>query len=122
MGKYVVKKVNTGFVFSLKAGNNEVIGVSEVYSTKAACHNGIASVTENAPVAAISDTTDDEAAQAKHPKFEIFLDKAKEFRFNLTAANGKVILSSEAYKQKGGCMKGIESVKANAASPTVEEN
>jgi len=47
-------------------------------------------------------------------KFEIKKDKAGEFRFNLKASNGQIILSSEGYKAKPSCMNGIESVKKNS--------
>lgn len=47
-------------------------------------------------------------------KFEIKKDKAGEFRFNLKAGNGQVILSSEGYKAKPSCMNGIESVRTNS--------
>ncbi len=47
-------------------------------------------------------------------KFEIFKDKAGEFRFRLKAGNGQIILASEGYKDKSGCKNGIESVKKNA--------
>ncbi len=33
-------------------------------------------------------------------KFEIKKDKSEQYRFNLKAGNGQVILSSEAYKAK----------------------
>ena len=46
--------------------------------------------------------------------FEIYNDKAGEFRFRLKASNGQVILASEAYKDKSGCLNGVESVKKNA--------
>jgi len=49
-------------------------------------------------------------------KFEIKKDKAGEFRFNLKASNGQVILSSEGYKAKPSCKNGIESVKKNSQS------
>jgi uncharacterized protein YegP (UPF0339 family) len=42
--------------FVLKAGNGEVIGRSETYSSTAAVDNGIASVKANAPDAAIAET------------------------------------------------------------------
>ena len=48
-------------------------------------------------------------------KFEIYNDKAGEFRFRLKSANGQNILASEGYKAKAGCINGIESVKKNAA-------
>lgn len=47
-------------------------------------------------------------------KFEIFKDKAAEFRFRLRAGNGEVILASEGYQDKAGCTNGIESVRRNA--------
>jgi hypothetical protein len=43
------------FRFRLRAANNEIIAVSEAYTTKAACMNGINSVKENAPIAEIED-------------------------------------------------------------------
>ncbi|MGB3626046.1 MAG: YegP family protein [Henriciella sp.] len=46
-------------------------------------------------------------------KFELFTDKAGEFRFRLKAGNGEIILSSEGYKKREGAVNGIESVKKN---------
>ena len=54
MGKFVIKKTNTGFTFSLKAGNGEIICIGgEVYNTLASCRNGCESVKKNAPTANI---------------------------------------------------------------------
>jgi uncharacterized protein len=39
--------------FILKAGNNEVIGTSEMYKSESAMENGITSVIENAPGAEV---------------------------------------------------------------------
>ena len=47
-------------------------------------------------------------------KFEIYKDKAGEFRFRLKASNGQNILASEGYKAKVSCHNGIESVKKNS--------
>lgn len=114
MGKFVVKKTNTGIKFDLKAGNGEVIATSEVYTSEAACLKGIASVQKNAPIANIEDQTADGYAVEKNPKFEVYSDKAGEFRFRLKAINGQAIATGEGYKAKAGCMNGIESVKKNA--------
>jgi len=48
-------------------------------------------------------------------RFEIAIDKAGEHRFNLLASNGQVILSSEGYTRKEGCLNGIESVRRHSA-------
>ncbi|MDX5363099.1 MAG: YegP family protein [Pseudazoarcus pumilus] len=47
-------------------------------------------------------------------KFEVYKDKAGEFRFRLNASNGQTILASEGYKTKASCMNGVESVRSNA--------
>ncbi len=41
--------------FNLKAGNGEIIGTSETYSSTAAMEAGISSVKSNAPKAAVED-------------------------------------------------------------------
>ncbi|MFL9830823.1 YegP family protein [Flavobacterium sp. ST-87] len=43
--------------FNLKAGNNQIIGNSEMYESVAARENGIESVKKNAPDAVIEDQT-----------------------------------------------------------------
>ena len=44
MSKFSAKLIWAGFSFDLVADNNEVIGTSEVYTTKAACLKGIEDV------------------------------------------------------------------------------
>jgi len=119
MGKFVVKETATGFKFDLKAGNGEVIATSEVYTTKAACLNGIESVKVNC-VGGVEDQTVENVEAVKHPKFELYQDKAGEYRFRLKAKNGEVIAVSEGYASKSGCENGIESVKKNAPEAAVE--
>ena len=119
MGKFVIKETKSGIKFDLKAGNGEVIATSEVYTTEAACKNGIASVTKNAPVAAIEDQTVEGFEKQKHPKFEVYTDKAGETRFRLKAANGEIILASEGYAAKKSCLNGIESVRKNAVDAEI---
>jgi len=48
-------------------------------------------------------------------KFEIYKDKAGEFRFRLKAGNGETVLSSEGYKSKSGASNGVESVQKNCS-------
>ena len=50
-------------------------------------------------------------------KFEVYKDKAGEFRFRLKAGNGQNILASEGYSAKASCMNGIESVRKNSQNP-----
>lgn len=121
MGKFVVKATKTGFVFNLKAGNGEVIATSEVYTTEAACMKGVESVRKNAAEAKLEDQTVAEVAAVTNPKFELYTDKAGEFRFRLKARNGEVIAASEGYKAKASCLNGIDSVRRNAPDAAVEK-
>lgn len=114
MGKFVVSEVKTGIKFNLKAGNGEIIATSEVYSSEDACMKGIASVQKNAPVAGVENQTVEGFEVLKHPKFEVYKDKAGEFRFRLKATNGQIIAVGEGYKALAGCLNGIESIKKNA--------
>ena len=100
MGQFVVKATKIGFVFNLKAGNGEVIATSEVYTTEAACMKGVESVRKNAAEAKLEDQTVAEVTAVTNPKFEMYTDKAGEFRFRLKARNGEIIAVSEGYKAK----------------------
>ena len=119
MGKFVIRTVKTGLMFNLKAGNGETIATSEIYTTEAACRKGIASVIRNAPIAPVEDQTVEGFEKAKHPKFEVYLDKAGEYRYRLKATNGQIIAVGEGYKSKKSVMNGIESVKKNAAEGNI---
>ena len=113
MGKFEIKTVKTGIKFDLKATNGEIIATSEVYTTEAACRKGIESVKANA-LSAIEDQTVEPIEVQKHPKYELYVDKAGEYRFRLKARNGEIIATGEGYKKKASCLNGIDSIKRNA--------
>ncbi len=121
MGKFVIREVPSGIKFDLLAGNGQVIATSEVYTTRAACENGIESVRKNAAAANLEDQTVENFETVTHPKFEMYEDKGGEFRFRLKARNGEVIATSEGYKAKASCENGIESVRKNAPEAEIAE-
>ncbi|RAJ05497.1 hypothetical protein LX64_02656 [Chitinophaga skermanii] len=107
MGKFVItKSANGEYRFKLKAGNGETILVSEGYNAKAGCENGITSVKNNA--------SSDERYEKKEAK-------NGQFYFNLKATNGQIIGTSEMYENTHGRDGGIESVKNNAPSATIDD-
>jgi len=120
-GKFVIREIKEGFLFDLKAANGEVILSSQVYSSLASCKNGIESVRQNAPDAAVEDQTIEGFTQERNPKFEIYLYKNGDYRFRLNAKNGQVIGSGERYKSKTGCQNGIESIKKNSVYAVIVE-
>ena len=121
MGKFVVSEAKTGFKFNLKATNGQVIATSQIYDAIEGCMNGVESVKKNAPVANLEDQTVEGFKEEKHPKFEVYQDKAGEFRFRLKASNGQIIATSEGYKQMASCQNGIKSVAKNAPEAAVVE-
>lgn len=106
MGKFVVRQTPTGIKFDLKAGNGQVILTSEVYTTKAACLNGVESVKKNSQ---------------EDARFEKLDSKNGKPYFNLKATNGQVIGTSELYESVAARDNGIESVKKNAPDAEVVE-
>lgn len=113
MGKFVVSQAKTGYKFDLVAGNGEVIATSQIYKSENTCLKGVDSV-RRCCVGEIEDQTVEGFAKVKHPKFELYTDKAGEFRFRLKAKNGQIIAVGESYKKKPSCLNGIESIKKNA--------
>ena len=100
------KSSNDQFRFVLKAGNGEIILTSELYTTRAAAENGIASVRVNSPLDA---------------HYEKKTATNGKFHFNLKAGNHQVIGTSQMYSSEAARQNGIDSVKANGPSKDVRE-
>ena len=106
-GRFELKQAkDSQYMFNLKAGNGQTILSSEGYAQKASCLNGIASVKAN--------STDDN-------KYDRLTSSNGKPYFNLKAANGQVIGSSQMYESEVSRDNGIESVKANAPEATVND-
>ncbi len=107
MGKFEVKTDKAGkYRFNLKSGNGQVILSSQGYSSKEACENGIESVKKNSQNDAMFER--DQSSSGKP-------------FFNLKAANGQVIGSSQMYSSASAMENGIESVRKNAPGADVVE-
>ena len=105
MGKFVITlRKNGEFQFNLKASNGQTILTSEGYSTKSACMNGIESVKKNCKVDA---RFDKKVASNGKPYF------------NLKAANGQIIGSSQMYVNEKNMLNGVASVVKNAPEAPV---
>ena len=74
----------------------------------------------NAPIAPVEDQTVEGFAAQKNPKFEVYQDKAGEFRFRLKARNGQIVAVGEGYTAMKSCLNGIESIKKNAPGAAIE--
>ena len=104
-GYYELKLAKNGeFFFNLVAGNGQNILKSEMYSSRGAAENGIASVQKNCG---------DDA------RYECKASGDEKHYFVLKATNGQVIGQSQMYKTASGCANGIESVGRNAPDAAV---
>jgi uncharacterized protein YegP (UPF0339 family) len=109
MDFYDRKQAKNGqWYFNLKASNYEVIGTSELYTTKYSAKRG--SLTVRRVVAKILRL---EAALSNGAAFDLFTGKDGQFYFNLEAANHEIVLSSEGYVAKSSALGGIDSVRAH---------
>ena len=62
-----------------------------------------------------------ETASEGGPRYEIYQDRAGEWRWRLVAPNGKIIdASAESYSTKDGCRRGIELVRTSINAPILE--
>lgn len=106
-GWYEVSKNELGeFRFVLKAANGEIVLRSQQYTSKASALNGVTSVQTNA-----SDDT----------RYEVKASNDNRWYFNLLAANGQVVGTSQMYASESSRSSGIASVKANAPKAEVRE-
>ena len=85
--------------------------------------NGINSIIANSPISPTEDNTLKNTMSLPFPKWEIYIDRAGEYRFRLYATNGLCIChSSHGYTTKSGCKGGIESIKRFAKEAIVDKS
>ncbi|MCP9750698.1 YegP family protein [Ferruginibacter sp. HRS2-29] len=107
MGKFVIsQRANGQYYFSLKADNGEIVLASEGYTSKVGCLRGVDAVKVNAR---------DES------KFDRKSSTNAKYYFNLKAANGQIIGTSEMYQTSVGRDNGIDVVKRVAPVAVVND-
>ena len=96
----------------LKAPDGGVLATAgQGYKAKADCKKGVERIQEEMG----------KGTKTKY-EFEVYEDKAKEYRWRLKASNGQTVAASgSGYKSKADCEKAIASIKKGAAKAEVEE-
>lgn len=102
----IFKGIDGSFRFRLKSSNGEIILISESYSSKESCRNGIASVKRNAPYS---------------EQYEKRVSKNGMYYFVLKARNAQIIGVSSSYVSKAGYENGKYAIMKNAPSAIVED-
>ena len=112
------------FRWRLVHDNGNIIADSgEGYASKQKVTQGLESVKENAPGAAVADLSKDEEPDtegASSATFELFRDSAEAFRWRLRHDNGEIIADGgQGYSSKQKAKQGLRSVKTNATGAEV---
>lgn len=118
----IKKSKDNRYVFNLYAANRVIIATSQIYSSSQAAQNGINSVIANAEKSPIEDNTLKNPTSQPFPKWEIYKDKADQFRFRLFASNGSCICHSQGYTSKANCKNGIESIIKTVKNASVDKS
>ncbi len=109
--QYSLKQAsNGGYLLHLDAANNEIISFSQVYTTKSNATRAIASC-----VKAVTTYLDKLEANTTGARVQIEEGSTNAFRFNVFAANGQVVLSSESYTTAAAAWNGAFAVQDAAA-------
>lgn len=106
-GSFELKKAKNGeFFFNLLADNAQIILTSEMYSSKSAAMNGIASVQANC---------------AEDGQYDCKTSANGKAYFVLKAKNHQIIGQSQMYESESGCENGMASVKSNGVNTQIKD-
>ena len=118
-GKFIIMKIKkNGYTFKLKAGNGEIIAVSDLYSNVDSCKIGVEKVKKYS-LSHIEDQTVKNYDVMVCPKYEVYREKDGLFRFRLVDEQGFSIATGEGYTAKASCLNGITSIGRNAPGAVV---
>lgn len=109
----VVQGASGGYLLHLVAGNNEIISSSQIYSSKSNATRAITSC-----VRAVTTYLDKQEANSTGARVQVEQGVSGQFRFNVFAQNGQVVLSSEAYSTAAAAWNGAFAVQDAATLET----
>ena len=117
-GRFVIRRLGSGYMFELLAANYSAIAESPVYTTLDNAKRSIRSLRERAHDVPVQDNTLQDTEKKPNPKFEIFMeDDVYHFRFR--AGNGRLTILSQKYSTKEACRNGILSVQRHVQNAEV---
>ncbi len=110
---YQVLPAAHGYLLHLVAPNNQIISFSQTYSTKSNATRAITSC-----VNATNSYLDKTNSNNTGARVEILEGSPNDYRFNLYADNGQIVLSSEHYTTPAAAWNGAYAVQDAAATPS----
>ena len=119
-GTFKIRQTRAGYKFDFVAYNGECLASSDIYSTIDSCYKGIMSTQRNSD-SDIENQTEENYKQIKNPKYEVYIDKAGEYRFRLKSGNGQIIIYSEGYATVECCLLALAKIKETAFTAEIEK-
>jgi uncharacterized protein YegP (UPF0339 family) len=114
LASFQVSEASDGeYYFNLVAPNNEVIGTSQLYSTKSNATRGTKAVQT---LLSHTGATPRSTPAPKLQRFEVFQGEDRQYYFHLRAGNGEIVLTSEGYTTKASALSGVSSVQTNGGT------
>ena len=114
MASYQIYEDNSGeFRWRLTSGNDIIADSGEGYSSEGSAREAAQRVQRDAPEADI--------LESGTPHFEIYKDRADEFRWRLISSNGRIVGDSgEGYSSESGARRAVENVMSDAATADIQ--
>ncbi|MDB4958609.1 MAG: hypothetical protein JWO36_6178 [Myxococcales bacterium] len=116
--QYKVLPAAHGYLLHLVAANNEVIGFTESYASKASATRAITSC-----VRAVTSFLDKQQSHTTGARVEVGPGAGGKLHYNVFAANGQIVLSSETYTTEAAAWNGAfaaQDVVAGAGTFTIK--
>ncbi|WP_254280707.1 YegP family protein [Haloarcula marina] len=108
MAKFEVYEDQGGeYRWRLTSGSDIIADSGEGYSSKSGAKDAVERVQ--------NDASDADILESGTPHFELYKDRADEYRWRMIASNGRIVADSgEGYSSKSGARKAIENVQSDA--------
>lgn len=116
MAEFDVYEDSAGeYRWRLTSGSDVIADSGEGYRSESGAREAVARVQGDAEGA--------DVLEVGTPHFDLFEDRADEFRWRLVSSNGRIIADSgEGYSSKSGARRAIESVQGTAGSAMVSDD
>jgi uncharacterized protein YegP (UPF0339 family) len=104
----VLEAADGRWYFNLVAGNGQVIGTSQLYTTRSSAERGlgtVASLVEGA----------NQRQAVRRAAFQVFRGLDGQYYFHLRSQNGQIVLVSEGYTRRSAALAGTAAVESNGA-------
>lgn len=111
MGQYVLNEKDGRYLFNLCSSNGHILGTSLVFPSREECLAGIDAVREDAPKAAIEDSTVDAFKREPAPKYRIYETLSGNYFFRFFTKDNGDIFQSHSYEKKESLLRRIERMR-----------